>query len=109
MGKAPGTAYSPYVHSNVSGLVLEDTDLGKTIDMGSSPSVAGTFNTVQAEAMCTPWELKGKWEIQNLKCSINYDAMGASNRRGGKANFKLFSFEGFGVFFGALLFRGVWV
>jgi len=108
MGKALGTASPPSVHSNCSGLVLDDTDPSKAVDTASSPSVGGTSNTVQAEALCTPRKVKGKREIQNLERSINYDTKGASNRQG-KGKFKLFSVEGFGGFLGALLFRRVWV
>jgi hypothetical protein len=37
MGKAPSMASSPSVHLNVSGLVLEGTGLGKTVDLASFP------------------------------------------------------------------------
>lgn len=87
MGKALGTASPLSVHSNCSGLVLEDTDPSKAVDTASSPSVARTSNTVQVEALCTPRRVKGKREIQNLQRSINYDTKGASNRQG-KGKFK---------------------
>jgi hypothetical protein len=80
MGKALGMASSPSVHSNFFGLVLEATDPSKAVD--TSPSLAGTSNTVQAEVVYTPRNVKGKLDIQNLDCSINYDAKGASNRQG---------------------------
>jgi hypothetical protein len=42
-----------------------------------------------------PLKVKGRRELLNLECSINYDAKGASSRRGeGKA--RLIAFDGFG-------------
>jgi hypothetical protein len=43
MGRAPGTASFPSVHSNFSGLDPEAADPSKAVD--TSPSVVGTSNT----------------------------------------------------------------
>ena len=41
-----------------------------------------------------PWKVKGRRELLNIECSINYDSMGASSKHG-KARLMLSSVECF--------------
>lgn len=56
--------------------------------------------------MCTTRKVKGKRDIQNLDCSINYDAKGASNRRGERRISSCFVLRTLGFFLGLCCFVG---
>jgi hypothetical protein len=56
--------------------------------------------------VCTPQKVKGKREIQNLECSINYDTKGASNKRGERQISSCLALRALGVFLGLCYFVG---
>jgi len=45
-------------------------------------SIPGQDHKLFVEAVATPRKVKHRRELLNLDCSINYDAKGASSRRG---------------------------
>jgi hypothetical protein len=62
----------------------------------------GTSNLVS-----TPQKGKGRWELLNLNCFINYEVKVASSGRGEKASLRLSSFDGIGGF--GFCCCGIWV